>query len=342
MREGLRLGVIGCGDIAGYMAWFARLNRRIELVACCDTSPERAARFARRHRIPHHTTSYRQMLDGRELDTVYLAVPHHLHYEMLGAAVSQGLPVLVEKPITRTLAEGEEIVRLAREKQVRIGVNYQYRYDAGCYPLARAVQGGALGQVHYARCHVPWHRELDYFRDAPWHGTWAEAGGGTLITQGSHVLDLLLWAIGGRPITAVGYTAQRKFRQVEVEDLAQATVEMEGGALLQICSSMIADPEGAVTLEIYGDRGTAVYANRPRPHVRFRGIRVKKAGPPVRGVHALQRSLEGFRAWVMEDKPYLIPAETALPALAVVEAIYRSAESGRREAISPIRYPTQT
>jgi UDP-N-acetyl-2-amino-2-deoxyglucuronate dehydrogenase len=333
MKRALRLGFVGCGVQAQYMAWFARLNRRIQLAACCDVSSERMADFARRFRVPRATTDYTELLSREILDAAYLAVPHHLHYEMLQAVLEAGLDVFVEKPITRTLAEGKEIARLAQEGQVRVGVNYQIRYDAGCYALTRAVEEGALGQIHYARCNVPWHRDDKYFEQSPWHGKLAQAGGGTLITQGSHFVDALLWALGDRARTVAGFTARREFRQVGVEDLAQATMEMDGGALVQISSAMVANPEQAVTMEVYGEKGTAIYAGRPWPHVRFRGVRVKRAKPPHRGIHALQRSLEAFRAWVMDGEPYLVPAEEALPALAVVEAIYRSAQSGHREAV---------
>ena len=84
----------------------------------------------------------------------------------------------------------------------------------------------------------------------------------------------------------------------------------------------------------HGERGTALYSDRPLPHTKFRGVRVKRARPPHWGVHAMQRSLEGFRAWVADGRPYLVPAAEALPALAVVEAIYRSAQSGQKEAVS--------
>ena len=330
--------MVGCGDHAAIMAWFIRLNRRIHLVACCDTSSERANNMARRHKLPRAYTSYAQMLAQEPLDAIYLAVPHHLHYEMLSDAIQTGLPVLVEKPITRTLDEGIRIVRQAQEQNIRVGVNYQYRYDSGCYALARSVQQGDLGTIHYARCNVPWSRDESYFQEAGWHAKLAESGGGTLITQASHFIDILLWALGESPRTAAGYAARRKFRDVEVEDLVQATVELENGALLQVCSSMAASIEQAVSIEVYGDQGTAIYTDRPLPHTKFRGVRVKKAKPPYWGVHALQRSLEGFRAWVVDDHPYLIPAHEALPALAVVEAIYHAARSGQREDVSSLRF----
>jgi predicted dehydrogenase len=334
MGDRLRLGIAGCGEIAGYMAWFARLNRRIELVACCDAAEEKAKRFAGRHHIGRAHASYEAMLDQGGMDAVYLAVPHHLHFDMLGAAIRAGLQTLVEKPITRTLAEAEMVVALTQERGVRVAVNYQYRYDRGCHALARAVQNGALGRIHYARCNVPWRRGQSYFEGAGWHGSWAQAGGGTLITQGSHAVDVLLWALGERPVEVMGYTAQRRFDDVEVEDLTQAMVVLEDGAIIQVSSTMVANPEQSVTMEVYGERGTALYSGRPWPHVRFRGVRARRAKVPSWGVHALQRSLNGFCAWAMDGVPHLVPAEEAVAVLAVVEAAYRSAESGRAETVA--------
>jgi predicted dehydrogenase len=144
---------------------------------------------------------------------------------------------------------------------------------------------------------------------------------------------MMLWAVGSRPLVASGVTAQKKFTSVEVEDLALGTIEMENGVLLQISSSMVATPEQPIVLEVYGEKGTAIYSDKPRPHVRFPGTRVKKVKPPYWGVHALQRSLMGFAKWVLDGTPYLTPAEAALPVLAVVEALYRSAETGKKETV---------
>ena len=333
MTDPLRLAIVGCGWVAGYMALFARLNRRIRLVACCDHTLANAERLAARYRVPHTYDDYRAMLEREALDAVYLAVPHDLHLQMARRAVESGRHVFLEKPIARTLAEGQQITRLTRAAGVRVGVNYQYRYDPACYALAMAGRQGHLGKLHYGRCNVPWQRGADYFEQGPWRGQLARAGGGTLITQGSHLLDVLLWALGGQPRAALGATARRSFAQVEVEDLAQGMVEMEDGALAQFSSSMVASPEQALTIELYGEKGTAVYRDRPWPWVRFLGRRVKRARPPVWGIHPLQRSLEAFRAWVAEERPYLTPAEEALPVLATIEAIYRSAQSGHREAV---------
>jgi len=354
-RKKLHLSIVGCGSIAGSMAMLARLTPGIELTACCDISSDRTIAFARKHKIPKVFTDYHQMLAESVQEAIYLAVPHYLHFEMIQAAIDAGVHVFTEKPITRKLAEGQEIVAYAREKNIKIGVNYQYRYDKACYRLVQTVQSGGIGRVFYGRTNIPWHRENSYFEGAPWHKTLAQAGGGTLITQASHLIDVLLWAIVSPPAAAYGYTAQKVFKDIEVEDFAAALVELENGVVLQITSSMAAASEQAVTIEIYGEQGTVVYTNRPWPRVKLRpGAPARreeytrdsawgKSSPhtpaangrvPYWGLHAMHRSLQGFRDWVLRDRPFLIPGEAALPALAVVEAIYQSAEEGRQVEIS--------
>jgi predicted dehydrogenase len=334
MKDVLRLGIVGCGDVAGYTAFLCRLNRGIQVVACCDHDLDKAQHFASRHRIPNSYQNYHDLLALKSLAAIYLSVPHDLHFEMAQEALRSGRHVLLEKPITRTIEEGENLVNYARHSGLCLGVNYQYRYDLGCYALAQATRSGQLGKLYYAQANIPWYRQARYFESAPWRGEIAKAGGGTLITQGSHILDILLWAMSSPPKAACAVTTQRKFEEVEVEDLAMGIVELESGALLNITSSMVAKPERAIGIEVYGERGTAIYSNQPLPHVRFKGVRLKRSKPPTKGLHALHRSLEGFRAWVLEDQPYLIPASEALPVLATISAIYKSAKAGHKEPVT--------
>ena len=105
------------------------------------------------------------MLEEVEIDAVYLAVPHNLHYAMMETAIQSGSHIFVEKPITRTLGEGIAITKMAQNSLIKIGVNYQYRYDTGCYALARAVQRGELGEIQFARLNVPWRREGRLLRE---------------------------------------------------------------------------------------------------------------------------------------------------------------------------------
>jgi predicted dehydrogenase len=150
-------------------------------------------------------------------------------------------------------------------------------------------------------------------------------------------LDIALWALGEKPVSAMGY-AKTPFFDVEVDTLTHGIVETEGGTLISVASSMVAATEQKVTIEAYGEKGTAVYANNPLPHVKFIGAKVHKAfpehsrreRPPEWGVHALQRSLAGFANWILNDKPFLTPAASTLPVLAAVDGIYRSALNGQK------------
>jgi UDP-N-acetyl-2-amino-2-deoxyglucuronate dehydrogenase len=323
----LNLAIVGCGDIAGFTALVSRLVPQVTLSACCDVNGERAQTFAKRHRISKVFTDYNELLEKSNTDAVYLAVPHHLHYEMILSAIKAGKPIFVEKPVTRILEEGKKLI--IEIGNTKVGVNYQYRYDRGCYALARTVQNGVLGKIHSIRINIPWHRKQSYFDNAIWHKTIAQAGGGTLITQGSHFLDVALWALGEKPVSAMGY-AKTPIFDMEVDTLTHGVVETEGGTLISVVSSMVAATEQKVTIEAYGERGTAIYGDRPRPHVKFIGTKARTERPPEWGVHALQRSLSGFTNWILNDKPFLVPAASTIPVLTAVDAIYRSAGSGNR------------
>lgn len=334
MRKKFRIGIIGCGDMSRFMTIAGKVNREIRIVACADVDEKKAKRHARLFGIPEVYGDYKEMLDNLEMDAVYVAVPHYLHFPMINDAIDAGIHVFCEKPVATTLDDAIAICRISQEKGVKVGINYQYRYNAGCYALYRASQKGDLGELYYGRCNVPWHREKAYFEQGRWRSKKKEAGGGTLLTQASHTIDILLWALGGRPVSALGVVANKKFKDIEVEDLGMGIIEMENGAVAQICSSMVANPEQKVTIEIYGEICTGIYKGSDYlSKVIFKGRKVEKEKPPVRGIHALTRGLEAFRRWVVYDEPFLNSAEDSLPVLASIMAIYRSASSGKKEMV---------
>jgi UDP-N-acetyl-2-amino-2-deoxyglucuronate dehydrogenase len=333
MEKRMKIAIVGCGDIARFTAIGFILNKGIKTVACVDKNIDRAKSFSRWFMIPRYFGDYSEMLDKVELDAVYLAVPHILHEPMIKQALEKGQHVFCEKPVTTKMDDAIEVCRLAKETGLKVGINYQYRYDKSCYAMAQAAHSGELGEILYGRCNVPWHRTEKYFSGSPWHKSLETSGGGTLLTQGSHALDILLWACGKEPLRALGMTAKKCFKDVEVEDLAMTTIELEGGIILQAASSMVAATEQKVTIDVYGRNATALYTGFSSPAVKFKGVQPIKRSPPAKGMHALFRSVEGFRAWVMEDKPYLTPAHQSLSVLAVIEAVYRSAVTGKTEEV---------
>lgn len=330
----LKLGIIGCGDIGTDVARIVQFNKRIEITGCADIREERAQSYAARFKIPASFSSYTNMIDSIKPDALYLAVPHNFHFPILKEIINRGLPVLCEKPVTISIEDAIEITSLAHKKEIKVGINYQYRYDKCCYTLKQAADRGDLGKIYYTRINVPWHREQSYFEKSAWHSKLASAGGGTLITQGSHALDFMLWLSSAVPQSVQGVTAKHAFTNVEVEDFAMGTVTMSDGSYIHITCSMVATPQAPMTIEVYGSKGTALYQGSDIfPKISFKGVKVRSAKPPAKGFIALMRSIEGFRQWVVDDVPYLIPIEESIPALAVVEAFYQSAKSGKTEKI---------
>jgi predicted dehydrogenase len=342
VKEKLRLAVAGLGGIGVHVARLARLNRRITLAACCDPAPEKAERFSARFGVKMHYVEYSAMLEAGGFDAVYLAVPHDLHVPMIREAAGKGFAVFCEKPPANDIAGAAELVRLERAG-AKIAINYQNRWEPGCFALIRAVGSGALGRLLYARCVVPWRRGRDYFEAAwGWHGLKARAGGGTLITQGSHFLDVILAAAGGRAVKAAGLTANAVFDGIEVEDLAMGTVELSGGALVSVTSSMVTNPGRGPEIEAACEKGTVIWLGSDRAlgmsriRITAPGMRVRPEQPAVPGVHPLAKSLEAFRRWIADGGPAPVTAEDAFRTQAAVDALYRSAASGRTEEVERI------
>jgi UDP-N-acetyl-2-amino-2-deoxyglucuronate dehydrogenase len=330
-REPLALAFVGCGGIATAMAWLARLNPRIRIAACMSPVRDEAEAFARRFRVPRAYTDLAGLVGDRGVQAWYLASPHDAHAPQLREAVRCGIPVLCEKPLATTLEDGIDVCRRARDAGVEIAVNYQYRFDRGCRALVEAARAGELGEILFGACRVPWHREAPYF-EGTWRASRERAGGGTLITQGSHALDILLAACGGRPARAWGSVARRRFTGIEVEDLAMGCVELDSGCLLSVTSTAAATPERAVAIEVYGSRATAVWSGPQRPRLRVYGRR-------DRGRPSERPCLEAFRRWAVLGEEPCHAAQSTLPVLAAVTSIYAAAAAGRRLEVPPLEVP---
>jgi predicted dehydrogenase len=335
----MRLALSGCGEISGYVALAARLNPRIRIVACADPREERRSAFAARFGIPHTYPSQGEMLAAEQPEGLYLAVPHDLHLPLAAEAAEAGVAVLCEKPLARNAREGAELLARIGATQVPVAVNYQWRYDAKCRALIENCRRGLLGELRYLRIHLPWYRRTDYFTSAPWHAERRRSGGGTLLTQGSHPLDIALLASGAAPKRARGFCTHLRPEAGETEELAFGLIECENGVLIQLCSSMLSSPERAVTIEVQGSAGALRYTGPRFPRLRFYGGKLRSARRPgssqrprrLRGrpvvseFDPLYRSLEGFRRWISGGAPHRCRAEEALDVLRAVDGIYASA-----------------
>ncbi|NSW53700.1 MAG: Gfo/Idh/MocA family oxidoreductase [Anaerolineae bacterium] len=333
----LKLGIVGCQGIGAHMARLAAANPNILLAACCDVSEANARRLAQALDVQQIYLDYDILLAEASLDAIYIATPHFLHDDMIRKAVRYDLPVLCEKPITESATSAVALVESLKGNTVKVGINYQRRYDPALDALIRVVRQGYLGAFRYARINVPWEREWDYFSSSAWHTSIAKAGGGTLITQASHYLDIVLQALLPDSVAeGFGVTDRLKFQgRIEVEDFSMGILRTTAGRYIELCSSMAAHPQQPVRIEIYGEDGTAIFDDS-REGIEWLGVQPPEATAFSVAVDAMAASLEAFRAWVCEGIPYKIPIASALPVLLCIDGLYRSSVNGQFE---DIRYP---
>ncbi|HPQ47761.1 MAG TPA: Gfo/Idh/MocA family oxidoreductase [Clostridia bacterium] len=330
----IRLGVIGCGEIAKSMLLVCKLTRGISVSALCDINEDRLNKQGRRFKKAKLFTDYNEMLSVAEIDAVYIALPHYLHYPVMKRALESNKHILCEKPITIKEEDALDVVSEARERNLKIAVNYQYRYDNNCYRLVNAVRDGHLGHINFIRCSVPWYRDESYFVNAPWHASLEKSGGGTLLTQGSHLLDIILW-MADSGIEEVRSTCRKlKFTEAETEDFCTAELRLQNGTLVQFMSTMASPVEEAVRLEVFGSNGYGEYIKKLGSKVRFKGVRppAYKYGRPA--VHAVQKGLRDFRDSIISGKKHLCSGEDAIEVLRAVNQIYGSSEGVYREGVS--------
>jgi UDP-N-acetyl-2-amino-2-deoxyglucuronate dehydrogenase len=256
---------------------------------------------------------------------VIVGTPSGLHGEHGTAAARRGLHVLVEKPIEITTVRCDALIEETRRSGVTLGVVFQDRMKAAVRELKATIAAGALGRVVLARAEVPWWRPPEYYRESRWRGTRELDGGGALINQAIHTVDLLMWLCG--PVARVFGRTATQFHDIEVEDTAVAVLEFASGALGTLGAATCAYPGKARRVEISGSSGTAILEGDDlvTGAQSNRGQAPENAASPVVADVAPHRDLfiDFMRACATRTAP-CCDGSDGRRSLAVVEAIYRS------------------
>lgn len=247
--------VIGCGDISTiHFAALATMDDA-ELVAVCDSDPERLDAASAVHGVPGYA-DYLDMLQKVRPDVVHICTPHHLHASVAADCLERGVNVIVEKPLAHTMAEGRRLIEAAERSPAKIAVCFQNRYNATSQAMHELLDGGTLGQVIGASATVMWHRDGSYYRSRPWRGTWAEGGGGLMMNQAIHTVDLLQWLVGD-VAKVEGHASTRSLGGViEVEDTAEFVAEHVNGARSVFYATLANAVNAPVTLDIVTEKAT--------------------------------------------------------------------------------------
>ena len=330
MSDELGFGIVGTGMVARYHAQAIAATQGARLVAVCRDA---AADLG----VPCEP-GLEALLARGDVDAVCLCSPSGLHAEQAVAAAQAGKHVLVEKPMALTLPEADAMIRACREADVRLGVVYQRRTDPVIRELHDAIRAGELGSLVLGTASVPYFRDSSYYESAAWRGTWALDGGGALMNQGIHLVDLLLWLMGGEA-EVVGASGSALARAVEVEDTVVAALRFSNNARGSLVATTAASPGFPHRVEVYGTRGGAQIegdsvvrwdGETPRLQQAESGAVGAGAGGAPTGIDVSghQRIIEDFTAAISEGREPLVNGEEGRRSLALVLAIYAAAGLG--------------
>ncbi len=226
--EKLRVGIIGCGRISNMHLVSAAKLDTADLVACCDVVKEKAEQKAKEFGIRAYT-DYIEMIKEEKLDAVHLCLPHYLHSKVAIECFKLGAHVLTEKPMDVDIESAVLAVSEAKRLNKQYGVIFQCRYNNAARLVKKAVEEGKLGRIISARSTLSWSRPDSYYSESDWKGTWDKEGGGVIIDQAIHSIDLVNWIVNSEVKSVSVSMANRFHRSVSVEDSAEGLVVYENG-----------------------------------------------------------------------------------------------------------------
>jgi UDP-N-acetyl-2-amino-2-deoxyglucuronate dehydrogenase len=358
----LGAAVIGLGVGRVHVQAFARLTES-ELVAVCDTNPERLAPVAERYGVTAYTDAA-QLLDDDRVEVIAVATPHPSHAPLAIAAMESGRHVIVEKPMTVDLAEADAMIACARRTGRTLGVIFQRRFWPASLRGRQAIAEGRIGAPVSGECELSWWRTEDYYRRDPWRGRWDTEGGGVLCNQGIHALDMFQWYMGEVESVWARWT-NLTHPYIEVEDNAVAAVVFRNGALGTVrmsttsrvsrtrvtvhgsngaTVSLLEEPEGAVgyndlwtipgeehvrdeSLREHVAKGEYIYQPAHHPDCAptwHTGYSYQRSADP--SYHAVQ--IQDFLHAIAEGREPLVNGEEGRKSLELMLAVYQSGRSG--------------
>jgi UDP-N-acetyl-2-amino-2-deoxyglucuronate dehydrogenase len=335
----LKFGIIGCGVIGQTHAAAIASLQEAELVAVADTVPDRAQVLADSYGT-HAYPEPDSMLAETSIDVVTICTASGLHGEHARQAMRAGKHVIVEKPIEITLPAIDRTLQVQREMGVKLAVISQHRFDPAAQRVHELLAAGAFGTPVLANAHILWWRSQEYYDSGEWRGTWALDGGGVLMNQSIHSIDLLQWFMG--PVRSVcAYTGTLAHR-IETEDTAVATLRFASGALGSIAATTSAYPGVSTRLEILGSEGSAVIEDDQLHYLHLKdeggvpvgpyGLDSSKHSQPgsqqPEGDAHIQQIADIIRAIRADETPVVDGAE-ARHDVEIILAIYESARTGR-------------
>ncbi len=338
--------IVGCGVIAPFHARCVSSIPNARLCATVDTVREKAEKLAAEFGGEAYT-DLAAALARPDVDVVCVCVPSGLHAEIGVQAAAAGKHVICEKPIEISLAAADRLIAACREHGVKLQVISQHRFDPGMMQLREALEAGRFERLVLGDAIIKWYRAQKYYDSGDWRGTWALDGGGALMNQGVHYVDMLQWMMG--PVEKIVAKTATAAHDIEVEDIALALLTFKNGALGVLQGSTAVYPGLPERLEITGTGGTAVVAAGQVKIWEFKdekgeagayGSKVKgelpaepaaaaAADPAALQVASHRAQFVDLIEAIEQDRQPAIPGEEARKPLEIILAVYESARTGQ-------------
>jgi predicted dehydrogenase len=336
----LGIGIAGCGNVAGIHAEAIRASGKAALVAVFSRDLEKAQKLGEKFEVPAHN-DWQEFIRSDGLEAVSICTPSGAHLDYGKLAAEAGKHVIAEKPIEVTLERGQRLIEVCHENKIKLAVIYQNRFLPEVMEMKARLAAGELGKIFLADARVKWYRGQEYYDSAAWRGTMALDGGGVLINQAIHTIDLLQW-LAGKVETVSGQIGTFTHEGIEGEDTAVATLRFVNGALGVIEGSTSVRPATARRLEIHGEKGTAIldgnslrFENgavaQPATSVEQKTAASSGASSPLQNFSSEphRKQFEAIAGAIEKDEAPPVSGEESLESLAIVLAIYESAKTGR-------------
>ncbi|MDT7580584.1 MAG: hypothetical protein QOK35_1848 [Pseudonocardiales bacterium] len=343
----LRFALVGAGMIGGVHAKALNgLTDLVELVAVVDQDLAKAQALAELYGVSVTSTDLAAVLARDDVDAVTICTPSGLHADGAVAALDAGKHVVVEKPVEVSLAAADRIIDAEKRSGRTVAVISQHRFDRSTEKVLQAVRDGHLGTITSAIASHAWWRGQSYYDSGDWRGTWALDGGGAVMNQTVHTINLMITTLG-TPVEVFAYTGCLAHERIEVEDTAVAVVRFASGALGTIHGTTAAYPGLDASLRVFGSKGSAVISNDElvflhgnagdAPEIAMSEMtglnqvtaedKLEPEDVPLGRAH--RRQLADFVEAVRTGRPPRVGTAEARTALSVILAMYSSAATGK-------------
>jgi predicted dehydrogenase len=331
MSQTLHFAIVGTGSIAGHFIKSIQEIDGCEVTALCSSNEDRARAAQERFGIIAYS-DLTGLLEKEEVDIVCICTASGLHLQPALTAANAGKHVLCEKPLEINTQRVDQMIQACANNQVKLGGIFQNRYSDDFVKLQQVVESGLLGKMVAINAMIPWYRSDSYYGDSQWRGTLEGDGGGALINQGIHTVDL--FHLLGGPVSEVFGKVLTTTHDIEGEDLAMAIVTFKSGLIGQIQASTSMWPGYPERLEVFGEKGSIILEGGTISHFNVQGLERKTAASsasssgssnPMAISHQLHRKqIMNFATAVRSNTQPAVDGLEGRKAVALIEGIYRS------------------